>query len=75
MWIRVGRHAVADQLGVDARAARLRVLELLEDQDAGALADDEAVAILVERPAGALPARRCASTARASRRSRRRPSA
>ena len=65
--VRVARHAVADDLGVDPRAAAPRVLELLEDQDAGAFADDEAVAILVERPAGALPGRRCASTARAAR--------
>jgi 3-oxoacyl-[acyl-carrier-protein] synthase II len=36
--VRVGRLAVADELGDDRRAARLRVLELLEDQDAGALA-------------------------------------
>ena len=45
---------VADQLGVDPRAAPSGVLELLEHQDAGALADHEAVAVEVERPARAL---------------------
>ena len=66
MWYASAGRAVADDLGVDRRAAPLRVLELLEDEHAGALADDEAVAILVERAAGAAPARRCASTARAA---------
>ena len=50
----VGRVAAAEHLGVDRRAARLRVLVLFEDQDAGPFAEDEAVAVLVERPAGAL---------------------
>ena len=40
----VGRRAVADELGQDRRAARLGVLERLEDDDARALADDEPVA-------------------------------
>ena len=44
----------AKQLGVDARPALAGVLQLLEDHDAGALAQDEAVAVLVERPAGRL---------------------
>ena len=48
---RVGAHAEADQLGVDLGAAPLRVLVLLEHQDAGALAEDEAVAVLVPRAA------------------------
>ena len=69
---RVGGRAVADQLGQDRRAARLGVLELLEDDDAGALADDEPVAPGVERARGAPPGRRCGSTARASPRTRRR---
>ena len=51
---RVGRHAVADQLGVDLRAARLRALELLEHDRAGGLAHHEPVAVGVERPRGAL---------------------
>ena len=51
--VRVGAHAVADQLAVDLRAARLRVLVLLEHQRAGALAEHEAVAVLVPRPARA----------------------
>ena len=48
----VGAHAVADNLGEDVGAARLGELELFEDEDAGPLADDEAVAVLVEGPAG-----------------------
>ena len=43
---RVGRHAVAEQLGVDLRAARLRALELLEHEHAGGLAHHEPVALL-----------------------------
>ena len=72
---RVGGRAVADDLGVDAGAAPARLLEFLEDEDAGSLADDEAVPVLVERAARPLRARRCGSRARAWRRSRRRPSA
>ena len=49
----VGRHAVPDDFRIDGRAATLRVLELLEDDHTRALADDEAVAVLVEGPAGA----------------------
>src|SRR5205823_8428047 len=48
--VRVRRGAVADDLAIDVRAALLRGLQLLEDQDAGALGDDEAVAPGVERP-------------------------
>src|SRR5262249_45012813 len=48
----VGRRAVADQLGEDRRAAILRVLQLLEDQDPADFARDEAAAALVERPRG-----------------------
>ena len=43
----VARQAVADQFGVDLRAARLGVLVLLEHDDAGPLAHHEAVAVLV----------------------------
>ena len=50
----VAGHAVADDLGEDARAAALGVLERFHDQDAGAFADDEAVALGVKRAAGAL---------------------
>ena len=46
----VARHAVADHLGVDAGAARARVLQLLEHHGAGALAHDEAVAVAIEGP-------------------------
>ena len=38
----VARHAVADDLGVDLRAARPGVFVFLEDDDPGALAHDEA---------------------------------
>ena len=48
----VGGHAVADDLGEDLRAAGFGELELFEDEDAGAFADDEAVAVLVEGAAG-----------------------
>ena len=46
----VRRDAVADQLGVDARTARPRVLELLQDEHCGRLAHDEPVSLLVEGP-------------------------
>ena len=49
----VGRRAVADDLAVDPGAAGLGVLELLEHQHPGPLAQDEAVAIAIERTAGA----------------------
>ena len=45
----VGRRAVADDLGVDPRAARLGQFEVLEEQRARALAEDEPVARRVER--------------------------
>ena len=54
MCVRVGRDAVAEQLGVDLRAARLRVLELLEHEHRGGLAHHEPVPLGVERPRGAL---------------------
>ena len=54
----VARQPVADDLGVDLRAARPRVLELLEHDDAGPLAHHEAVAVLVVGPARPLAARR-----------------
>ena len=52
MWKASRAHAGAGQLGVDVGAAGLGVLELLEHQAAGALADHEAVAAGVERPRG-----------------------
>ena len=48
----VGGDADAGDLGVDARSARDRVVVLLEDEAAGTLAHDEAVAGLVIRTAG-----------------------
>ena len=48
----VGAHTVADDFGQDLCSTRLRELQLLEDQDSRAFADDKAVAVLVEGPAG-----------------------
>ncbi len=50
----VGGHAGAGEAGVHLRAAGLRELLALEHQHAGALAEDEAVALLVVRAAGRL---------------------
>ncbi len=50
--MRVGRGAVAEQLGVGDRAARLRDLGRLEHQQRRALAHHEPVAPAVERPLG-----------------------
>mmetsp|Transcript_41091 Transcript_41091/g.110369 ORF Transcript_41091/g.110369 Transcript_41091/m.110369 type:complete len:315 (-) Transcript_41091:453-1397(-) len=47
--VRVGGVRAARVLGVDLRAARLRVLQGLQAQDAGTLAHDETVAALVPR--------------------------
>ena len=44
--------AVAGELGEDAGAAALGVLQRFEDEDAGALGADEAVAVAVEGAAG-----------------------
>ena len=52
--LRVGGDAVADELGVDPRAAPGCVPELLEHEHGAGLAHDEAVAIGVERPARVL---------------------
>ena len=48
------RDAVAEELGVDLRAACLRVLERLEHDDRPGLAHDEAVTFCVERARAAL---------------------
>src|SRR6185436_20990313 len=48
---RVGARAVADHLAEDAGAARLRMVERLEDQNPRAFRDDEAVAVAIERTA------------------------
>mmetsp|Transcript_28995 Transcript_28995/g.85771 ORF Transcript_28995/g.85771 Transcript_28995/m.85771 type:complete len:439 (+) Transcript_28995:715-2031(+) len=50
----VGVGGVPDQLGVDLGPAGLGVLELLEDDHAAAARNDEAVPVLIERPAGLL---------------------
>ena len=52
--IGVARQAVADDFGIDFRAARLGVLIFLEHHHARALAHDEAVAVLVVGAAGLL---------------------
>ena len=70
-WRASRREAVAHDLGVDRRAAGPGVLELLDHQDRRALADDEAVALEVERPATPPAGRPRASRSRAWRRSRR----
>src|SRR5205085_3882526 len=54
--ISVTRQAITNDLGIDLRTPRLRVLILLEHDDAGALAHDEAFAILVIGPARLLGA-------------------
>ena len=43
----VARQSVADDLGVDARAARLRVLQRFKHDTAGAFAHDETIAVAV----------------------------
>ena len=48
--IGVARHAVANDLGVDLRAARLGVLVFFQNDHTGALAHDEAVTVAVVRP-------------------------
>ena len=45
--VAVGGGAVADDLAIDARAARLGVLELLEHDDARSAGDDESVALRI----------------------------
>ena len=50
----VGGHAVADDLGVNARAASLRKFQFFENHDAGALADNKAVAIAFKGTRGML---------------------
>ena len=67
---RVRGRPVAHELGQRRRAARLGVLEGLEDQRPAALAHHEPVAGLVERPRGRLRDRRCGPTGPSSRRSR-----
>src|SRR5258708_31135500 len=52
--MRIARHAVAGDLAVNRRTAVLRVFQLLDHEDAGAFADDEAVAIQVPWTRGAL---------------------
>src|SRR5204863_19645 len=51
--IGIARQAIAHDLGIDLRAARLGMLIFLEHDDAGTLAHHEAVAVLVPGAAGA----------------------
>ena len=48
----IGRQAVADDFGEDLCAAGFGELQIFEDEDSGAFADDEAVTILVEGARG-----------------------
>src|SRR5262249_36052521 len=50
--VRIAGHAVADNLSNDRRVTFCGVLERFENQDARAFADDETIAVGVERPAG-----------------------
>ena len=50
----VRRGAIADDFGERRRAARQRMIQRLDYQNGGALAHDEAVALRIERPRGAL---------------------
>lgn len=52
--MRIGAGAVPDKLSVDGGAAVACVVELFQHHDAGALADDEAGAVTVEWPGGAV---------------------
>ncbi len=44
----IATHTVTGKLGVDVSAARLGMFQRLQDDDARALADNEAVALLIE---------------------------
>ena len=50
----VAAHAVANDLGQNRGAAAFRELQIFQDQDAGAFANDEAVAVFIPRTAGLL---------------------
>src|SRR4051794_25509115 len=52
--ISIAGEAVTDDLGIDLRTPRFRMLIFLEHDDTGSLAHDEAVAVLVVRTAGLL---------------------
>ena len=52
MGIAVG--GITDHLSVDLGAAPQRVLAFFENQNAGAFADNETIALFIKRPAGAL---------------------
>ena len=48
----VATYAVAVHFGVDSCAAGFSVLEFFQNQQAGAFAEDKAVAVAIEGPAG-----------------------
>src|SRR5438552_409936 len=50
--VRIGAHPVSGELAIDPRAARLRMLVLLQHDHPGALAQHEAVAVDVPRTTG-----------------------
>ena len=50
--VRVRAHAVTDNFGQDLGFAGTRVLQLLQDQDAGPFSHHEAIAVFIERAAG-----------------------
>ncbi len=52
--IRVARHSVAHDFGQNIRAAALREFERFQNQHAGTFTNHKAIAVCVERPAGAL---------------------
>ena len=52
--MRIGGEAVTGQLAINFRAAGLRVLELFDDENAGAFAHDETVPVAIERARRAL---------------------
>ena len=71
----VAAHPVAHDFGQNRRAAAFREFQLFQNQNARAFADDEAIAVAIERPAKHARDRHCAAIARAWRRIRRRPGA
>ena len=71
----VAAHAVADNLGQNVRAALLGEFQFFQNQDAGAFADDKAVAVAIEGTGGLLGLVVARARARAWPRIRRRPSA
>jgi len=70
--VSVAAHAVAHDLGQDRRTAAFGAFQFFENENARAFADNESVAVAGPRGGRRAADRRCASTARAWRRIRRR---